>query len=260
MPILECLWQFAPTASHLLGLQQVSFHTVHQDWHIIPRQRLSSALKQFSNTGKFSIPLQDPPANLKKKTLIYNFSKVCWLNHINSCPHLPSPNSIRVLPVPHCTQTGTTLHPVFWISPPGSLSCPEVDITPVSLCPPDMTIASMSYETSRELHPAFPRCFFTYIWSSHLADFLENVTFIISDHWTGWADFTFMYIPGQRLFSRWTLIFSVWDQDFYSSNKILNCLLQGHSKRAPKYKFENLSQIWNWSPQKGRREKGRRQW
>lgn len=159
LPILEYLWQFAPTASHLLGLQQVSFHTIHQSWHINSIQRLSSALKHFSNTGKFSIPLRHPPANLKNKPLIYNFSKFSRLNHTNSHLHLPSPNSMRcyqLLPAPRLGLPFPLDFEFLFQAHSAVLKLMQL-LSPCACtgCPPEMTIASISYEMSHGLQPAF---------------------------------------------------------------------------------------------------------
>lgn len=264
MAILECLWHLAPTASHLLGLQQVSFYTIRQGWHIIPTQRLSSALKQFSDTGKFSILLKTLQQIWKTSLwsiISLNFAGLITSTHTFIFPPL---TAIRVLPVPSCTHTGTTLHLVLWISPPGSLGRAEVNTT--SSLPVPVLAALLTWQLLAEVVKChisyiqpFSRCSFTFVWSCHLAGFLDNFSLTILDHWTGWVGFTFIYISGQRLLSRWTLILSIWDQDLYSSNSILNCVFSGVIKKE--HLHTNLRiQIWDWALQKGRRKKGRRQW
>lgn len=90
MPLAICPNSFTPARSPASFLSHYPSGLTHNSH---PKAFIS--IKEFSDTGKFSIPLKDPPANLKNKPLIYDFSKFCWLNHINSCPHLPSPDSIR---------------------------------------------------------------------------------------------------------------------------------------------------------------------
>lgn len=124
MPLASCPNSFTPASSPARFL---SHYPLGQQRNSCPKAFTSikgSSAIQISPLLLLKTTFQHHfPTKLKNKPLIYNFSKSCWLKHTNSCLHLPPPNNIRLWPVPSCSHTGTTLHPVSWISPPASLSC-----------------------------------------------------------------------------------------------------------------------------------------
>lgn len=161
MPILVCLWQFAPTASHLLGLQQVSFHTIHQGWHIIPIQRLSPALKNSAIQVSSLFLL---------KTLQQIWKTSLWsIISLNFVGLITSTHAFIFPPLIASGATKSFLHSDWDYSSPCILNLSSrltqlcwsqsnfLSLSACAGCPPDMTIASISYEMSHEPHPAFPQ-------------------------------------------------------------------------------------------------------